>query len=91
MGERSQSLASRRSLYNRSQFSEGGDDWSHGVDVSHRGGRPGFVLVAHETLLLIPDYAGNCLFNTLGNISLNPKCGLLFIDFACAHRPALGC
>ena len=74
-------LAHADTLFIASQFSEGGDDWSHGVDVSHRGGRPGFVLVAHETLLLIPDYAGNCLFNTLGNISVNPKCGLLFIDF----------
>ena len=28
-----------------------------------------------------PDYAGNCLFNTLGNIEIDPRCGLLFIDF----------
>jgi ferredoxin-NADP reductase/MOSC domain-containing protein YiiM/predicted pyridoxine 5'-phosphate oxidase superfamily flavin-nucleotide-binding protein len=68
-------------LFIASQFSEDRGDWSHGVDVSHRGGRPGFVMVAHETLLLIPDYSGNCLFNTLGNIAVNPKCGLLFIDF----------
>jgi len=74
-------IARADTLFIASQFSEGGEDWSHGVDVSHRGGRPGFVVVAHETLLLIPDYAGNCLFNTLGNISVNPKCGLLFIDF----------
>ncbi len=64
-----------------SQFSDAGDDWSNGIDMSHRGGRPGFVVVAHESLLLFPDYAGNCLFNTLGNIAVNPRCGLLFIDF----------
>ncbi len=68
-------------LFIASQFSEDAADWSHGVDVSHRGGKPGFVLTAHETLLLLPDYSGNCMFNTLGSIAINPKCGLLFIDF----------
>ncbi len=54
---------------------------SHGVDVSHRGGRPGFVRMAEDGSLLVPDYNGNHFFNTLGNIALNPRCGLLFIDF----------
>ena len=57
------------------------DDWSQGIDVSHRGGRAGFVIVAHKTCLLFPDYPGNCMFNTLGNILVNPRVGLLFIDF----------
>lgn len=74
-------VARSDTLFIASQFSEDAADWSHGVDVSHRGGKPGFVLVAHETLLLIPDYSGNCMFNTLGNIAINPKCGLLVIDF----------
>ncbi len=74
-------VARADTLFIASQFSEDAADWSHGVDVSHRGGKPGFVLVAHETLMLLPDYAGNCMFNTLGNIGVNPKCGLLFIDF----------
>ncbi len=74
-------IARADTLFIASQFSEDTADWSHGVDVSHRGGKPGFVLVAHETLLLFPDYSGNCMFNTLGNIAVNPKCGLLFIDF----------
>ena len=52
-----------------------------GVDVNHRGGRAGFVKVVGNTLT-IPDYAGNYLFNTLGNFVLNPKAGLLFTDFA---------
>ena len=43
--------------------------------------KPGFVIVAHESLLLFPDYAGNCMFSTLGNIQVDPRCGLLFIDF----------
>ncbi len=74
-------VARADTLFIASQFSEDAADWSHGVDVSHRGGKSGFVLVAHETLLLLPDYSGNCMFNTLGNIGINPKCGLLFIDF----------
>ncbi len=74
-------VARADTLFIASQFSEDAGDWSHGIDVSHRGGKPGFALVAHETLVLLPDYAGNCMFNTLGNISVNPKCGLLFIDF----------
>ncbi|MCZ6698066.1 MAG: MOSC domain-containing protein, partial [Planctomycetota bacterium] len=74
-------IARSDTLFIASQFSEDSEDWSHGVDVSHRGGRPGFVIVAHESLLLFPDYAGNCMFNTLGNIEVDPRCGLLFIDF----------
>jgi predicted pyridoxine 5'-phosphate oxidase superfamily flavin-nucleotide-binding protein len=53
----------------------------HGVDVSHRGGKPGFVRVDDERTLTIPDFAGNFFFNTLGNIAVNPKAGLLFLDF----------
>lgn len=51
-----------------------------GVDVSHRGGMPGFVKRQNNTLT-IPDYVGNFHFNTLGNFLLNPKAGLLFTDF----------
>lgn len=74
-------IAGADTLFIASQFSEG-DEWSRGVDVSHRGGKPGFVIVAHESLLLFPDYAGNCMFSTLGNIQVDPRAGLLFIDFA---------
>lgn len=56
---------------------------SEGVDVSHRGGKRGFIRVdADGSRLTIPDFIGNFLFNTLGNLQLNPKCGLLFIDFS---------
>lgn len=51
-----------------------------GVDVSHRGGKPGFVKVEGNRLT-IPDYSGNNFFNTLGNFLENPKAGLLFVDF----------
>lgn len=50
------------------------------VDVSHRGGQSGFVHVEGDRLT-IPDFAGNLFFNTLGNLLVNPRAGLLFIDF----------
>ena len=55
-------------------------DRSHGVDVSHRGGQPGFVRVDGDTLT-VPDYRGNFFFNTLGNLITNPRAGLVFTDF----------
>lgn len=57
------------------------DDGQRSVDVSHRGGRPGFVKVRGNRLT-IPDYAGNLHFNTLGNLTVNPVAGLLFVDFS---------
>jgi predicted pyridoxine 5'-phosphate oxidase superfamily flavin-nucleotide-binding protein len=52
-----------------------------GLDMSHRGGRPGFVGVAGDTLA-IPDFRGNRFYNTLGNLLGDQRAGLLFIDFA---------
>jgi uncharacterized protein len=52
-----------------------------GADVSHRGGFPGFVQVIDKETIIWPDYNGNGMFNTLGNIMENPACGLLFLDF----------
>ena len=52
-----------------------------GCDVSHRGGMPGFVSVAAPDRLIVPDYPGNNLFNTLGNLIQAPHCGLYFPDF----------
>jgi uncharacterized protein len=54
---------------------------SHGVDVSHRGGRPGFVKVEQDGALVWPDFSGNNFFNTLGNLVVDPRAGLLFVDF----------
>jgi len=58
-----------------------GEDVSFGMDVSHRGGAPGFVEVADDRTLVIPDYAGNNHFNTIGNLVVDPRAGLLFVDF----------
>jgi predicted pyridoxine 5'-phosphate oxidase superfamily flavin-nucleotide-binding protein len=54
---------------------------AHGLDVSHRGGPPGFARIEGDTLV-IPDYSGNRYFNTLGNLLLDARAALLFIDFA---------
>lgn len=57
-------------------------DGGRQVDVSHRGGKPGFVHISETGVLTVPDFAGNLFFNTLGNFSVNPRAGLVFVDFA---------
>jgi hypothetical protein len=52
-----------------------------GADASHRGGRPGFVQFLDSQTLRIPDYAGNNMFNSLGNFESFPHAGLAFVDF----------
>lgn len=80
-------LLSVDSLFIASQHLEEGEDHnSRGVDVSHRGGMPGFLQIPDNKTILIPDYIGNNFFNTLGNITLNPKIGLQFLDFDNGHR-----
>jgi predicted pyridoxine 5'-phosphate oxidase superfamily flavin-nucleotide-binding protein len=58
------------------------DGESCGADVSHRGGRPGFVRIDTDLTLTVPDFIGNFFFNTIGNLQVNPRAGLLFPDFA---------
>jgi hypothetical protein len=57
------------------------DDSVYGMDASHRGGQPGFVDVRSDTELVFPDYAGNNHYNTIGNLIMDPRAGLLFVDF----------
>ena len=52
-----------------------------GVDVSHRGGLPGFVHIENSQRLAFPDYSGNRMFQTLGNLASNPQAGLLLVNF----------
>src|ERR1051325_4040528 len=54
-------------------------------DCSYKGGVPGFVRVVDETTLAWPDYDGNGMFRSLGNILVHSKVALLFIDF---ERPS---
>ncbi|MBX3498534.1 MAG: pyridoxamine 5'-phosphate oxidase family protein [Alphaproteobacteria bacterium] len=51
-----------------------------GLDISHRGGPRGLVQIEGDQLA-IPDYRGNRFFNTLGNLLLDPRASLLFVDF----------
>ena len=53
---------------------------TRGADASHRGGSPGFVRVAGGRLWW-PDYPGNNMFNSLGNLAVDPAAALMFIDF----------
>jgi len=64
-----------------SQFSTTEGVGEGGIDISHRGGRSGFVKTDGDTRLVWPDFAGNQFFNTLGNLIKNPEAGLLFVDF----------
>lgn len=50
-------------------------------DCSYKGGLPGFVRVLDGTTLAIPDYDGNGMYRSWGNLQVNPHIGLLFIDF----------
>ncbi|HWD02933.1 MAG TPA: pyridoxamine 5'-phosphate oxidase family protein [Amycolatopsis sp.] len=53
---------------------------THGADTSHKGGEPGFVRLDGDDFWF-PDYAGNNLFNSLGNIAADPTTAVLFLDF----------
>jgi predicted pyridoxine 5'-phosphate oxidase superfamily flavin-nucleotide-binding protein len=76
--------AAARALIARSDTffvaSTGSDAEYGGLDISHRGGRPGFVGIEGD-VLSVPDFAGNAYFNTLGNLLHDPRASLLFVDF----------
>ncbi|CAM2008863.1 pyridoxamine 5'-phosphate oxidase family protein [Acanthopleuribacter pedis] len=67
------------------QNGEAEDPATVGVDVSHRGGPPGFVQLLDERRFAFPDYQGNLFFNTLGNLQADPRSGFLFLDFENGH------
>ncbi len=58
-----------------------GEHPAFGMDASHRGGDPGFVTVVGDARLAIPDYPGNNHYNTIGNLEVDPRAGLLFVSF----------
>ncbi|MES2500171.1 MAG: pyridoxamine 5'-phosphate oxidase family protein [Pseudomonadota bacterium] len=53
---------------------------------SHKGGSVGFVKALNSQTLIFPSYDGNGMFLSMGNMSANPKIGMLFIDFETPHR-----
>jgi len=75
-------IAGADTLFIASTYLEAGAGGGRGADVSHRGGKPGFVHIADDRTLVLPDFNGNHHFNTVGNLLLNPRAGLLFVDFA---------
>jgi predicted pyridoxine 5'-phosphate oxidase superfamily flavin-nucleotide-binding protein len=79
LDQRAQVLIAQADTFYVASYVEGGDG-SRQVDVSHRGGKPGFVRIDADGTLTIPDFSGNLFFMTLGNFLVNPKAGLLFID-----------
>ncbi|CAA9243544.1 MAG: probable iron-sulfur binding protein YPO1417 [uncultured Arthrobacter sp.] len=54
---------------------------TRGLDSSHRGGPPGFIHLQGERLWW-PDFPGNNMFNSIGNITVDPAAALLFVDFS---------
>jgi hypothetical protein len=71
----------RELIHSADTFFLGTTHPERGADASHKGGIPGFVRLDGEDLWW-PDYAGNNMFNSLGNIAVDPATALLFIDFA---------
>ncbi len=80
-------------FYIATAFTEDDEDPAapRSLDVSHRGGKPGFVRVDDERTLTVPEFIGNFLFNTLGNLVVEPRAGLLFMDFAAGDLLYLAC
>jgi len=82
LDERAREIISQADNFHiATHLSDRSGDAAQGADVSHRGGKPGFVRIDDAKNLTFPDFSGNYHFNTLGNILLNPRAGLLFIDF----------
>lgn len=79
-GRRGLSDAERALVTGSDTFFLGTAHPTRGADASHKGGPPGFVRLDGDGLWW-PDYAGNNLFNSMGNIAANPEAALLFIDF----------
>ncbi|VAW96149.1 probable iron-sulfur binding protein YPO1417 [hydrothermal vent metagenome] len=89
--EMKQLISSANTFFIASSYSDNGHDLHFGADVSHRGGRPGFVRVESNNNLSFDDYSGNNFFMTLGNLHSNPVAGLLFIDFKTGDTLQLAC
>lgn len=77
---RARALVERADTFVVASRSRTGMGATGGADISHRGGRSGFVRVDGDTLS-IPDFRGNRYFNTLGNLLGEPRASLLFLDF----------
>jgi uncharacterized protein len=80
LDEAAQAAIERADTFFVASRSRTGNGAAYGADISHRGGRPGFVRIDGD-VLTIPDFRGNRYFNTLGNLIAEPRASLLFVDF----------
>ena len=76
-----QLISNADSFYLATSFNGKYEKDNEGVDMSHRGGKPGFVKIEGDRTFIFPNFAGNNFYNTLGNLHLNNRIGVLFIDF----------
>ena len=68
-------------LFIATSFRDDPDAVNQGTDASHRGGKPGFVKLEDSRTLIFPDFKGNNIYNTIGNIAADPRAGVLIPDF----------
>jgi predicted pyridoxine 5'-phosphate oxidase superfamily flavin-nucleotide-binding protein len=74
-------LASSSTLFVASASGSEAQGAAAGLDISHRGGPPGFARL-EGSVLTVPDYNGNRYFNTLGNFIAEPRAAIVLADFA---------
>jgi predicted pyridoxine 5'-phosphate oxidase superfamily flavin-nucleotide-binding protein len=74
-------LASSSTLFVASASGKEVQGAAAGLDISHRGGPPGFARL-EGSVLTVPDYNGNRYFNTLGNFIAEPRAAIVLADFA---------
>ncbi|KAK9904261.1 hypothetical protein WJX75_008022 [Coccomyxa subellipsoidea] len=84
VGPEERDLIKRADMFMMASGYEGplpnGDGYA-GLDISHRGGQPGFVRLEGSGTLKWPDYLGNLTFTTLGNLMEDPRAGIFLMDF----------
>jgi len=81
LDERARALIAEADTFFVASFAPAADGKAQSADVSHRGGPAGFLGLSPDGAITVPDYPGNLFFNTLGNLMLNARAGLLFVDF----------
>ncbi len=81
LDERARALIAEADTFFVASFAPAADGMAQSADVSHRGGPAGFLGLSRDGAITVPDYPGNLFFNTLGNLMLNARAGLLFVDF----------
>ena len=74
-------IASADTFFIATGYRGPGESPNYGMDASHRGGPAGFVRIVDDRTLVFDDFTGNNHYNTLGNLGMDPRAGLVFVDF----------